>query len=1104
MSSITLGHNAYAYNLFVSNLGSEQAPVQTLFVNDSIQYTSNDLSFKPIGAVGVRARIDGDGSLSIGEDIKLYSGSDVSDASLHRFTVGLAQDDDVSFVIRDEVRGIDLLKVNPLTNVVSGVLAQSSSLQSPLSVNGIPVNAAVETTFSGSVNFSPQMLVSALALQTWWNSVSSSLCFVGPGLSGPSSVVNAFTSPYSTINVPSVSAINGELDKKMDKLVTIVGLNPVSKSVLGRTSSTLGSDTELLSSNGVLRLFHNYNTPFLKLTTHHVYLRKSQSFSSTLTIGSTGNFGGAGAQRILQRVRVRIYFNTSAFEFISASPVRSATSAFNTHVFSTTTDGEGNTYLEITCTSATGITGRTDVDLSYIIFKTLATAIPGYKSFIQKCLVEELVSQGTDYRFEMTDFDDDGYYTQLVGISTNLLGMNVYIQEDASPALPLVGSSSGTISASVWQYASGTSLPDEDSRLCTARAIKNAISALSSTFTTTLTDYLPKSNPDVTGSLSIGGVALGSCAYQNTVSTITELASGCATSSAVITYVSSQISSAITSSQASPTFTGTVTIPDGALKSAAVRSATDTFATTGLATSDLPSCSAITTRLGTVLADYVKTTDTLSNKTLSGTTTYSTGTFNISATTTFSGTCNISSGCTFSGGNINLPLTTTYLGTDLLRSAATCRVLTGISGSQNTNDILSAYTTTQLMASYAPLASPTFSGTCALPATVTIGGASVGTCATRNVETAIIAGSTNIPTSGQIVDYVALNGGGGSSNRTFDNTTLTVTTNLTGTVTLPVGSYLNGVALTSFATQEMLWLRERYLCQSWWSPNPSTSPSTIDDCKTVFGISDLGWPLMINGGFAGSTNATGSGACTVPSLYYENLAGGTNYVTSVFTIPALVTSLTRYVWYTSVPVQGNHLFRLTLNDQACFRMYRANDSDGFTNYTSVFERAVVSTSTNAFQTVSSSAINLLRGNTYKFVLLWGTRSTGLSTSFKMEMRLPGIASYIGTYGPNPIIHKQIFYTCTATVGTYTIAVPTDYKIETNRPSVIVTCEAAVFRTATCSFTASQTFIIRTYDAAGAAANSAFSFVVMSRGDILFNGRIGSAGAVQYETSFNYI
>jgi hypothetical protein len=186
----------------------------------------DDLSFVDSQTGHVRLRIKRDGHLQIVDDLELFAGPTI-EGGVKKYSVGLDSTGS-AFVIRDEVNGTDLFRVDEygptLSLSLSSIFGLETVLDSKhpkLTVNGQQVASAVLDNFmlaldSDGVGYE-HSLVTAKALRDWFElNLQPSLVMVQPGQNGPSFRVSSIssTSP-SAINVPSCTAVSSFVATKL-------------------------------------------------------------------------------------------------------------------------------------------------------------------------------------------------------------------------------------------------------------------------------------------------------------------------------------------------------------------------------------------------------------------------------------------------------------------------------------------------------------------------------------------------------------------------------------------------------------------------------------------------------------------------------------------------------------------------------------------------------------------------------------------------------------------------------------------------------------------------------------------------------------------------
>lgn len=217
--SVSLGEDARCDTLVVRELGSASNPVATIHRASTDRY-QNDLNWVDADTGHTRLRLKEDGHLQCVEDLEFFQGPSIS-SSMKRYSVGLNADGD-KFVIRDEVAGTELLALDSsglVQSQVVGLVDALNSKQAALTVGGQPVSTTVLNTFqlASQGDGNPvNSLVTAKAIEDWFEGLQSSLVQVQPGQAGPAfrqGFINV-TSP-SAVNVPSCFAVSTFVDAKI-------------------------------------------------------------------------------------------------------------------------------------------------------------------------------------------------------------------------------------------------------------------------------------------------------------------------------------------------------------------------------------------------------------------------------------------------------------------------------------------------------------------------------------------------------------------------------------------------------------------------------------------------------------------------------------------------------------------------------------------------------------------------------------------------------------------------------------------------------------------------------------------------------------------------
>jgi hypothetical protein len=255
---VSIGDIAHCRVLVADELGTSTKPISTIH-RASTDIYQNDLNWVDADTMHVRLRLKEDGHLQVVEDIEFFEGPSIT-SNLKRFSVGLNAAK-TAFVVRDEVNGIDVLTVNesgPVDIPISSITALQSTLdskQAALTVNGQPVSTAVLNTFSiasGGDGNPANSLLTAKAIEDWFEQLQNSLLMISPGQSGPGfRVASISTVSPSAVNVPSCLAVSNLVSTRLADYSTTTQMNAVIAAHTG--ASTLHFEVEDITfyANGV-------------------------------------------------------------------------------------------------------------------------------------------------------------------------------------------------------------------------------------------------------------------------------------------------------------------------------------------------------------------------------------------------------------------------------------------------------------------------------------------------------------------------------------------------------------------------------------------------------------------------------------------------------------------------------------------------------------------------------------------------------------------------------------------------------------------------------------------------------------------------------------
>lgn len=257
---VSIGRSAYCEELFCTTIGSVSYPVHTIH-RASTDIYHNDLSWVDADTGEVRLKLKEDGHLQIEKQIEFFSTPDVASGT-KQFSIGLNDNGD-TVVIRDEVNGVDVLTVDqngPVNIPLSSISNLQSSLnakQAMLTVNGQAINTEVLGSFQIAANGdgpnAANSLLTAKAVEDWFEILETRLCLVSPAEAGPALRVGTIaTSGPSSVNIPSCNAVSKFFGTKQTQLgwseatiSTTIGIGPGS-SVFYLSSLKLNKPLEIV------------------------------------------------------------------------------------------------------------------------------------------------------------------------------------------------------------------------------------------------------------------------------------------------------------------------------------------------------------------------------------------------------------------------------------------------------------------------------------------------------------------------------------------------------------------------------------------------------------------------------------------------------------------------------------------------------------------------------------------------------------------------------------------------------------------------------------------------------------------------------------------
>jgi hypothetical protein len=214
----SLGKIAQCKKLMCEELGSESQPISTIHMASNFQL-QNHLAFKEGNAT--RLLIQKNGHLAVSQDVHLYDSADISTGTL-KYSLGLSADGTKFQIVNEQTNSV-VFEADDTGSIaletVTGLVDALNSKQTQLNVAGQPVSTNVLNVFQiasqGDGN-PANSLVTAKAIEDWFEALQASLVQVQPGQAGPSfrqGFINV-TSP-STVNVPSCFAVSVFVDSKI-------------------------------------------------------------------------------------------------------------------------------------------------------------------------------------------------------------------------------------------------------------------------------------------------------------------------------------------------------------------------------------------------------------------------------------------------------------------------------------------------------------------------------------------------------------------------------------------------------------------------------------------------------------------------------------------------------------------------------------------------------------------------------------------------------------------------------------------------------------------------------------------------------------------------
>ena len=250
-----------AEQLEVPELGSLQNPVQTIH-RASTDIFQNDLKFVESNSGEARLIIRTDGHLAVSQDVEFYSGTDI-ETGIKKFSMGLNPAGD-KFVIKDEINGNDILTLdsNGLDqSSIAGLANTLSDKQASLTLpNGTAISTTVLDTFqlvsdADGPSYATSLLTAG-AIENWFETLQSSLLMIQPGNMGPgyrASSISTTTTPSGT-NVPSSLAVSNFVTTKLSPVAAAISVayHNIDEKAPLNGSSTENFDAQTLTCTSIV------------------------------------------------------------------------------------------------------------------------------------------------------------------------------------------------------------------------------------------------------------------------------------------------------------------------------------------------------------------------------------------------------------------------------------------------------------------------------------------------------------------------------------------------------------------------------------------------------------------------------------------------------------------------------------------------------------------------------------------------------------------------------------------------------------------------------------------------------------------------------------
>ena len=371
-----------AEQLEVPELGSLQNPVNTIH-RASTDIFQNDLKFVESNSGEARLIIRTDGHLAVSQDVEFYSGTDI-ETGMKKYSIGLNTAGD-KFVIKDEIHGNDILTLDSNGLDPAGTAGLSSALDAKQASLTLPNGSAISTTVldtfqlvsDGNGPSYNTSLLTAGAIENWFETLQDSLLMIPPGNTGPgyrAASISTTTTP-SGVNVPSSLAVSNFVNTKIQDYTSLNATSFVTNNI---SCSSLRVDTILAGDVGRVVILGGLNvlgtgvgilltdTDITSLSVTESATIHDATFTGAFTVPSIADIGGPNGTTLSSVVETAINSAVTLHHDQVTTPALSvAWYGINGKAPLNGSSTENFDAQTLTCTSIVATTATLDADLYF-------------------------------------------------------------------------------------------------------------------------------------------------------------------------------------------------------------------------------------------------------------------------------------------------------------------------------------------------------------------------------------------------------------------------------------------------------------------------------------------------------------------------------------------------------------------------------------------------------------------------------------------------------------------------------------------------------------------------------------------------------------------